>query len=88
MRSFTSILIPLAGTFLSSVKAAPTGDPTEILDPTGLKYASLHKRATWTPAQGGCWSDNVDHVRALEHNGGNANDMTPEKCQSLCESAG
>ncbi|KAG8803535.1 hypothetical protein FRC17_006164, partial [Serendipita sp. 399] len=54
----------------------PSTDPTPT--PTG----------SWSPAQGGCWSDNADHQRALEHPAGSFDDLTPEKCQNLCEAAG
>ncbi|PVF98143.1 WSC-domain-containing protein [Serendipita vermifera] len=88
MRSFISLLVPAAGTLLASVHAAPIDNPLSYPDTTGMRHSTIVKRGTWAPAQGGCWSDNVDHVRALEHNAGGANDMTPSKCQDTCEAAG
>lgn len=43
---------------------------------------------SWAPAQGGCWRDNVDHDRALEHLVGNFDDLTIEKCLNLCDAQG
>ncbi|KAG8840047.1 hypothetical protein FRB91_006583, partial [Serendipita sp. 411] len=42
---------------------------------------------SWTPAQGGCWTDSTSD-RALQHFVGGYEDLTPGKCQVLCESAG
>ncbi|KAG8801479.1 hypothetical protein FRC17_006644, partial [Serendipita sp. 399] len=44
-------------------------------------------QGSWAPAQGGCWTDNV-HERALEHYNGSHEDLTPAKCQVICENAG
>ncbi|PVF98141.1 WSC-domain-containing protein [Serendipita vermifera] len=78
MLSLIPLLVPLTGSLLSGVKAAPTSNP----------HSHLAKRGTWAAAPGRCWADNVEGVRALVHNAGNANDMTPGKCQSICEAAG
>ncbi|KAG8830432.1 hypothetical protein FRC17_004883 [Serendipita sp. 399] len=43
---------------------------------------------SWAPIEGECWRDNTLHQRALEHPRGGFDDLTPEKCQSLCENAG
>ncbi|KAG8868256.1 hypothetical protein FRC20_003734 [Serendipita sp. 405] len=49
----------------------------------------LQRRAsTWSPAQGGCWSDNASGQRALDKGLGGFDDLTPAKCQSLCEVQG
>jgi hypothetical protein len=65
-------LLPVAGSLLATSRAAPTHV----------------KRSTWLPAQGGCWSDNTDGVRALDRGLGGFDDLTPDKCQSLCEAQG
>ncbi|PVF94002.1 WSC-domain-containing protein [Serendipita vermifera] len=44
--------------------------------------------SSWTPAQGGCWSDNMEGVRALEHGANGYDDLTPAKCQAICEAQG
>jgi hypothetical protein len=43
---------------------------------------------TWTKAQGDCWTDNADHVRTLEHFLGSYNDLTIEKCLTMCDAQG
>ncbi|CAG8762543.1 929_t:CDS:2 [Acaulospora colombiana] len=58
--------------------ASQSGVDTTPTTPTG----------PWTPAQGGCWQDNVDHVRALEHGANGYDDMTPTKCQAICDAQG
>jgi hypothetical protein len=40
------------------------------------------------PIEGGCWSDNVDQIRALDRSLGGFNDLTPSKCQALCQDQG
>ncbi|KAG8847181.1 hypothetical protein FRB91_012037 [Serendipita sp. 411] len=44
-------------------------------------------KGSWNPAQDGCWTDSV-HDRALQKFIGGYDDLTPAKCQSLCENAG
>lgn len=75
MLSLTSLL-PVAGLLFAGANAAPTPATT------------VAKRAVWLPSQGGCWSDNVGGDRALHYRAGNYDDLTPDKCQSLCEAAG
>ncbi|KAG8805415.1 hypothetical protein FRC17_005529, partial [Serendipita sp. 399] len=73
MRSLVSLLAPVAGTLFAA---------------TAVTAAPLPRRATWLPAQGSCWADNVDHERALDKSLGGFDDLTPAKCQSLCEAQG
>ncbi|KAG8756841.1 hypothetical protein FRC14_002619 [Serendipita sp. 396] len=73
MRSLISILTPITGTLLAA--SAVTAAPLE------------PRASTWTPAEGGCWMDSVKY-RALQHLSGVYDDLTPTKCQLLCEDAG
>lgn len=57
---------------------AESGTDTTPTTPTG----------PWALAQGGCWSDNVDQVWALEHPANGYDDLTPAKCQAICEAQG
>ncbi|KAG8775799.1 hypothetical protein FRC16_004729, partial [Serendipita sp. 398] len=74
MCSLISILAPVVGSLfaLMAVTAAPV----------------QQRDAIWTPAQGGCWIDNANGQRALDKGLGGFNDMTPAKCQSLCDAQG
>jgi hypothetical protein len=66
------------------------GGPNRILIYTkpGTDTTPTEPTGPWAPAQGGCWSDNVDHVRALEHGANGYDDLTPAKCQAICEAQG
>jgi hypothetical protein len=90
MRSLITLL-PVIGSLIATSRAAPTcltELPCEMSSTTSLATRDLNKRSSWAPAQGGCWTDNVNNVRALEHGMGSYNDLTPGKCQSLCEAQG
>jgi hypothetical protein len=89
MRSLISLL-PVLAALLTKVDAAPAC-LAEVCGEDNFSTPTkriVEKRATWLPAQGGCWQDNQDHVRALEHGLGGFDDLTPAKCQSLCEAQG
>jgi hypothetical protein len=88
MRSLISLL-PVLVALLAEVDAAPACfDEVSCEDYSTPTKRSVVKRATWLPAQGGCWQDNADGVRALEHGLGGFDDLTPAKCQSMCEAQG
>ncbi|KAG8752026.1 hypothetical protein FRC14_007434 [Serendipita sp. 396] len=74
MRSLISLLAPVAGTLFAA---------------TAVTAAPLQQRdASWTPVDGGCWTDNVNGQRVLTTGVGAADDMTPDKCQTLCDAQG
>ncbi|KAG8822629.1 hypothetical protein FRC19_005563 [Serendipita sp. 401] len=80
-----SLLSSIAGAlFLSHSLSLVSAAPTAAAPPP----PALVRRASWTPAQGGCWSDNTGGQRALDRNLGGFDDLTPAKCQSLCEAQG
>ncbi|KAG8847182.1 hypothetical protein FRB91_012038 [Serendipita sp. 411] len=59
-----------------------------LLAASAVITAPLESRdSTWTPAQGGCWTDSVED-RALQQSMGVYDDLTPPKCQLLCQDAG
>ncbi|KAG8776947.1 hypothetical protein FRC16_004346 [Serendipita sp. 398] len=72
-----SLLTSFAGAlFLTSTSLVSAAPALQRRDPT------------WLPAQGGCWSDNTNGQRALDKNLGGFDDLTPAKCQSLCDAQG
>ncbi|KAG8842004.1 hypothetical protein FRC20_004683, partial [Serendipita sp. 405] len=75
MQSLISILLSAAaaGTLFATV---------------AVNAAPILPNGNWAPAEGGCWTDNVGHQRALDRNMGGTGDMTPAKCQNLCEAEG
>jgi len=75
--------LSVAGLLVSGTNASPTAivkrdNPT---NPTTLG-------GTWSAAQGGCWNDLVDYVRALEHQVGSFSDLTVESCLNMCDGLG
>ncbi|KAG8818964.1 hypothetical protein FRC18_012255 [Serendipita sp. 400] len=77
MRSLPSTLLPILGILFAT---------------TTINAAPLQQRdpgPAWPPLEGnGCWTDNVGGQRALDKNLGGFDDMTPYKCQTLCDAQG
>lgn len=90
--SLLSVVGFMLATGPRGTKASPTclseGSCNDVPLPSKISKRHWYDDPDWVPAEGGCWSDNVDGVRALDYMIEDCDEMTPGKCKWLCKNSG